>query len=417
MPSYKRHHYVPQWYQYRFLDGCSGENKFHYLDMNPETCTAPNGKKYQRKALLRWGPPRCFYKENLYTTKFPGWESTEIEERFFGEIDAKGKDAVEYFSDFAHPSVNPDAFNAFLPYISSQKLRTPRGLGYLKKITKSKGKNALLFELQKLHRMHCALWTESVWSIVHASESNTKFIISDNPVTAYNQNCFPESHWCRGFNEPGIWLDGTHSIFPLSSTKCLILTNLSWARNPYGNPLRGRPNPELFRSAMFNFTTIQTNRMLSEEEVISINYVIKKRADRYIAAAKEDWLYPEKHIDIKRWDDIGKSYLLMPDPRSMTFSSEMFIGYKGGRTDSFDEYGRKVWHSDYNDEKRRSEEWNAFQAFQGEYARLFGPKRRGVSFEFGRIGEEEDSEDFHNYHLSLEQEYKPLLRRRRRKRR
>ena len=58
----------------------------------------------------------------------------------------------------------------------------------------------------------------------------------------------------------------------------------------------------------------------------------------------------------------------MPDPRSVTFSSEQFVGYKNGRSDAFDEYGRKPWHKDYNDKTQRDYEWKTFQAFQGEYS-------------------------------------------------
>lgn len=400
---------MPQWYQYRFFQNEQKENKFYYLDLKPEYITAPNGKGYSRKSILRWGPPSCFAEDNLYTTKFPGWESTEIEEKFFGKIDSNGNDAVEYFSTFDHPSADIDAFHAFLPYMSVQKLRTPKGLSYLKSLIGTNDKNNLLFKMQELHKMHCALWAECEWSIVDASNSPTKFILSDNPVSVYNQGCFPESKWCRGFNEPGIWLNGTHTIFPLNINKALVLTNLSWARNPYGNPTKERPHSELFRPAMFNFMNIQTGRFLGEQDVLSINYIIKKRAYRFVAAAEKEWLYPEKYIENKHWDHIGHSYALMPDPRSMTFSSETLIGYDNGRSDAFDEYGRKPWHGDYKDKERHSYEWDTFHAFQGEYARLFGPKRRGLTYEFGNKNMSVDNDDYHAYHLRLEQKFKPKI--------
>ena len=91
MVEYTRNHYVPEWYQYRFFEGSEKESKFFYLDLKPEVKTAPNGKKYSRNPILRWGPPNCFYKDHLYTTKFLEWESTEIEELFFGKIDTDGK--------------------------------------------------------------------------------------------------------------------------------------------------------------------------------------------------------------------------------------------------------------------------------------------------------------------------------------
>lgn len=409
MGNYTNNHYVPEWYQYRFFDGSEKENKFYYLDSNPETITTPNGEKHKRKSLLRWGPPRCFCENHLYTTKFLAWESTEIEERFFGKLDTNGRGAIEYFTQFEHPSVNQKAFHDFLLYMSVQKIRTPKGLSYLSLFTKTKDKNQLLIDMQEFQMMHCALWTECVWCIVDASDSDTKFIISDNPVTVYNSGCFPASRWCRGSNEPGIWLDGTHTIFPLSLNKALILTNLSWARNPYGNPLKERPHSQLFRQSMFKFTDIQTGRMLTEQDVLAINHVIKSRADRYIAATNKDWLYPEKKLKTRHWDKIGKSYLLMPDPRSMSFSSEIIIGYENKKSDVFDEYGRKPWHEDYKDKERSEYEWESFHAFQGEYARLFGPRRRGISFEFGDKDKLVDTDDYHAYHLGLEQRCKARM--------
>ena len=107
--------------------------------------------------------------------------------------------------------------------------------------------------------------------------------------------------------------------------------------------------------------------------------------------------------------------MLMPDPRGVPFSSEKFVRHKSGNSEAFDEYGRRPWHADYNDKSRRESEWNTFLGFQGEYARLFGPKRRGISFEFGVEEKSEDDADFHAYHLSLEQRYKPKKINRRRR--
>lgn len=408
MPNYTRNHYVPEWYQYRFLPNELKENKFFYLDLNPETIVSRE-RSYKRKALLYWGPPRCFWESDLYTTKFGGWESTEIEEKFFGKIDSSGRNAVEYFASFRHPSAEMESFHAMVLYMSTQKLRTPKGLAYLGNLTKLSDKNRVLFKMQELQQLFCALWTECIWSIVDASSSETKFIVSDHPVTVYNKSCFPASKWCRGVNDPDIWLTGTHTLFPLSLDKLLILTNLSWVRNPYENPLKPRPNPNLFRPAVFNFTQIQTGRLLSDVEVNEINYIIKKRAYKYIAAAKKEWLFPEEKISTHYWDKLGNGYLLMPDPRSVTFSSEIVFGYSNNRADWFDAYGRKPWQSGYNDKKEHDIEWETFHAFQGEFARVFGPQRRGRSFEFGQLDRTEDDPDYHAYHLSLEQTFKQKL--------
>lgn len=408
MPEYRRNHYVPEWYQRRFLSNEGKERKFYYLDLNPDFITS-NKLKYRRNAMLRWGPSRCFCEHDLYTTKFGNWESTEIEEKFFGKIDYAGSRAVEYWLNFKHPSVDPESFQNLLLYISIQKLRTPKGLDYLAHLVNLSDRNMVLLKLQELQQLFCALWTECIWTIVDASQSQTKFLLSDHPVTVYNRGCFPLSKWCRGYRDPDIWLNGTHTLFPLGLEKMLILTNLSWVRNPYQNSLKARPNPNLFRPAMFNFMQIQTGRFLSEVEVSEINYVIKRRALRYIAASEEAWLYPEKSISTQWWDKLGNGYLFMPDPRSVSFSTEFIVGYKNKKSDLSDEYGRKPWQPDYGDKERRELEWVTFQAFQGEFARIFGPKRRGRAFEGGMLDSEEDDQEYHAYHLGLESKFKTML--------
>jgi len=401
MTEYRRNHYVPVWYQERFISSNARERKFYYLDLKPQTLSS-NGRTFTRKSLMRWGPKSCFWLKDLYTTKHGDWISTEIEQKFFGPLDDSARSALDYFSNFAHPSADGDLFRKLLLYMSLQKLRTPKGLKYLSQLTKQSKKNSLLFELQRLQALFCAIWTESVWSIADASQSDVKFILSDHPVTSYNSGCYPQSAWCRNGNDPHVWLNGTHTFFPLTSEKLLILSNLSWVRHPYSNPTRNRPNPNPLRSAMFNFTAIQTGRHLSADEVVRINYITKMRANRYIAATNKDWLFPEKRLANCQWDSFGKELLLMPDPRSVSFSSEIVIGYANNRSDAFDAYGRKPWQDGYDDNKRSTLEWETFHASQGEFARRFGPNRRGVSFKFGRICPESDTAEMHAYHLSLE---------------
>ncbi len=408
MKEYRRNHYVPEWYQYRFFDAGTRGKRFCYLNLNPATVISRDHKYVERELQFR-GPPKCFCEDDLYTTRLGQWESTEIEQKFFGNIDYSGRKAVQYFSEFQHPSANPDALHWMLLYMSTQKLRTPKGLGYLSQVTQSPEKNSILIQLQRLQQMHCAIWMECIWSIADASESDTKFIISDHPVTVYNKACFPLSKACRGFNDPEIWLTGTHTLFPLSLDKILILTNLSWVRDPWDNPIRQRPNSILFRDAVFNFMQVQTGRKLSSIEVSEINYIIKKRAFKFVAASNEEWLYPEEKITTNYWDKLGNGYLLMPDPRSVNFSSEIIFGYGQGRAVSFDSYGHKPWQRKYDDKERHDREWISFHAFRGEFARIFGPKRRGLSFQGMSLTPPEDSPEYHSYHLKCEQKYKTAL--------
>ena len=82
-------------------------------------------------------------------------------------------------------------------------------------------------------RLFGALWAECIWHVADAGASPTKFIVSDHPVTLYNRECSPFHRQCVGSGDPDIRLNGTHTIFPLSMEKVLILTNRSWATNPY----------------------------------------------------------------------------------------------------------------------------------------------------------------------------------------
>jgi hypothetical protein len=74
---------------------------------------------------------------------------------------------------------------------------------------------------------------------------------------------------------------------------------------------------------------------------------------------------------------------------------------------AFDEFGRRPWHADYKKTDQGNDNERKLYGFQGEFARLFGPKRRGRSESFGGRIKEIDSEEFHQYHLNLEKKYRP----------
>src|SRR5208283_2685759 len=207
-----------------------------------------------------------------------------------------------------------------------------------------------------------------------ATTTDSKFLISDHPVTLYNRELFPDSPFCRRATDPDFRMNGTHTLFPLSPTRILILTHLSWVRNPYGKGEKLRPNPSMFRPAMFNFTGIHVGRELDETEVNQINFIIKRRAHRYVAATREEWLYPEEKIPSTHWRKLDDRYLLMPDPRSEVLGGAMAIGYKDGSAEAFDEYGRRPWQQGYSGGSEPSEELSAHSrtlyGFQGDFGRL-----------------------------------------------
>ncbi|OGH68044.1 MAG: hypothetical protein A3C15_00625 [Candidatus Magasanikbacteria bacterium RIFCSPHIGHO2_02_FULL_50_9b] len=399
--EYRNHHYVPQWYQKRFL--LPGEHHLFQLDMKPDTFVDPRGVSHIVEPLKWQGVRKCFTADDLYTTTIRGIETRDIEKYFFGAIDAKGGPAVEYFEQYEHPARYwGTSLQDILLYMSAQKLRTPKGLSFLGSKFGTRDKHTILRQMMRLRQLHCAIWTECVWLIADASQSDTKFIISDHPVTVYNRECGPRSWRCKEYNDPEIWLQGTHTIFPLSMNKVLILTNLSWMRNPYQCATNLRPNPNPLRNAIFNFTEVQILRHLNEQEVREINFIIKSRAHRYIAAARKEWLYPEKFISKSDWNRYGHGYLLMPDPRPINWGGEVFWGNKDGTGGAMDEYGRLPGDPDYSKETKNRTEHDTLQWFKGEFANLVGPYRRGRCMPAMSLEPERDADDFHQYHVSLQ---------------
>jgi hypothetical protein len=396
--EYRHNHYVPEWYQKRFIPADQVDRKLYLLDFTPDTLIDSRGVPHPRNAVRRLGFRYCFAERDLYTTYFGSAESTEIEKQFFGKIDSNGRDAVSYFTDFAQPSAHRNAFEDLMLYMSTQKLRTPKGLGWLGAQAGTADRQELLRLMLEFRKLHCAIWAECVWLIADASQSNTKFIVSDHPVTVYNRRCGPRSDWCRGYNDPDITTNATHTIFPLSLDRILLLTNLSWVRNPYQSEIKLRPNSNPFRIGNFNYQNIQTLRHLTEREVREINFIIKSRALRYVAAARKEWLHPEGYVSKSNWATLGNGYLLMPDPRAIHLGGELTIGFNDGSSAKFDEYGRRPWEKGYGS----LSEAESLYRFQGEFARLYGPYRRGRSCQTGRLDNERDDEEFHQYHLSFE---------------
>lgn len=381
--QYRHNHYVPKWYQKRFIPVGQVDNELYYLSLKPlSPFIDPRGNLHSKDNPKRQGLRLCFAQEDLYTTQLGETVNTEIEKRFFGKIDTNGRQAVEFFASFNHTAINGKAIDWLLLYMSIQKLRTPKGMEWLATQADAKTQIQKMILIQRLQSIYAITWGECVWQIADASNSSTKFIVSDHPVTVYNRACGPMSpKWCRSLNDPDIRLNATHTIFPLSLDKVLILTNRSWVLNPYQKETHLKPNPTYYHENIFNFTEVQISRYLTELEVMQINFIIKSRAYQYVAAANPDWLYPEKHISKSDWHNYGDGFLLMPDPRSLSYTSEIVIGYQDGSTRAYDPYGREPWEKDYQKEVKNDKDFDLFTKFKGEFALKFGANRRGRSFE------------------------------------
>lgn len=162
--KYRNNHYVPEWYQKRFLPAGQVNRELYLLDLKPGKFEDPRGISHPKRAVRRLGFRHCFAEKDLYTTRFGLNESTAIEERFFGKIDNDGRQAVQYFDEFSHLSVDEAAFVNLMLYMSTQKLRTPKGLGWLGMKAQMSDRQNILRLMLEFQMLHCAIWTECVGS-------------------------------------------------------------------------------------------------------------------------------------------------------------------------------------------------------------------------------------------------------------
>jgi hypothetical protein len=335
-----KHHYVPEWYQRRFM--LEGQSAYYRLDLSPECIPTPSGKVIRKGEILHKGPTKFFYEIDLYTARYLNAVNDDIEKYLFGIIDTDGAKAISAMSSPNWMQEIHDHVINYYEYMDAQRLRTPKGLAWLIEVLKPKDYNDLLFSMQAIRRMHCTMWAEASMEVVSAEGSNIKFIVSDNPVTLYNSAFYPANSLCRFPFDPGIELKGTRTIFPLDLNHCAILTNLEYARSP--GPYKAdkpRTNPRFFDQTIINYDKIIRERSFSEQQVLAVNYILKARAHKYIAAAREDWLYPEKSLKTKNWRSLDKIFV-SKSFKLLGRGGEIFIGGKDGRLlATQDEFGRK----------------------------------------------------------------------------
>jgi hypothetical protein len=243
LPQSHAHHYVPRWYQRRFL--AAGQTEYYCLDLHPETIIR-SGAAHSFNELHKWGTKKCFFEEDLYALRLGAWSTDEVERLFFEEVDRLGREAVELTADYrgfsSKGSLNKNvgtALQNLVTYMGAQRFRTPRGLDLIKKWFGS-GHNETLRLMMDTFQIHTTVWTEAVWEIVRARRSSTKFIVTDAPVTFYNKSMFP-SDWLHP-GDADFREIGTRTIFPLGPDSCFILTLLQLVRNPRSVPTMYRRN-------------------------------------------------------------------------------------------------------------------------------------------------------------------------------
>jgi len=347
----RNNHYVPIWYQRRFFT--EDKAKFYLLDLDPLKKQLPDGRivPVGREVSTPPSPKSCFCLNDLYTTQFGTILNDEIERYLFEEIDNKGAKAVRSFSGDDLASIH-ELFQAFFEYLDAQKLRTPKGLDWIKSVYPDLTQLELMLEMQGLRQMHCTMWSESVREIVSAEQSDVKFIVTDHPVTVYNAAYSPESIACSYPADPPIELIGTQTVFALDANHCLILTNLEYAKHPISVTLTApRTNARYRGQSLVRTDAFIRTRKLTRDEVVAINYLLKRRARKYVAAGDKEWLYPER-MYAGEWDAIGK--ILLPRDDLWQFGGEIYVGRADGSTYYQDEFGRTSVAHQYLQKEVRS---------------------------------------------------------------
>jgi len=350
-------HYVPTWYQKGFLD--VGQGELHVLDKNPEkTLVLPNGdiKIISSRPFSRRGPFKFLRHLDLYTTTFLGAPNDEIERRLFGKIDDTGARAAAMFQNWPntkrhdfHNSIprkygDPNKhFTAMIEYIDAQKIRTPKGLRFLKLVAARTGailqQNALMSLMQSQRMFFCTMLAEGFWEIVGANESKQKFVFSDDPVTIYNCDHYPGSQMCQYPLDPHIFERGTRVVLPLNMNACLIISHIEHAKEPSrGKARQRRRNARAYDQTIISFLHIHRRRELNDREVATINYLIKRRAPRFVAAGQSQWLTPEALIGEPRWCEIDDT-LQHKEFAMKLAGGEILVKYQDDSILSSNEYG------------------------------------------------------------------------------
>ncbi len=348
MSKTRNNHYVPQWYQEGFFE--PGQTSLAYLDLTPERFDLPNGDVKSGRSNFISPTSRCFVQRDLYSTFFGTSVNDEIERQLFGHIDTKGSKAVKAFAgeDIAEWHRH---FQTLFEFIDIQKIRTPKGLDWLKAQYPSLTQNELMWEMQGIRNLHCTIWTEGVREIVSAEDAATKFIISDHPVTVYNHAMPPSSPACAYPNDPSIALKASQTIFPFNRDFCLILTNLEYARDQTVSPLEKRTFARKFRHSMVRTDAFIRTRKLNSSQVTQINRILKARARRFVAASRADLLHPED--DKTQWADLRHT-LAPPDNGLYHFGGEIFAKFNDGHVHYQDEFGRTEKERDFLVKKERA---------------------------------------------------------------
>jgi hypothetical protein len=306
--------------------------------MTPDRKVLPDGRVITQNSTWDDTPTSmAFRQKDLYSTFFGTSVNDEIERHLFGDIDNRGSKAVRAFAGTDVREWH-EHFQTFFEYLDIQKIRTPKGLAWLKAQYPKLSQNDLMYEMQGIRMMHCTIWVGGVREIVSAEDSDVKFIISDHPVTIYNHAVPPTHKSCAYPLDPSIALRASQTIFPLNRDLCLILSNLEYAEDPSTSPLEKRTFARNYRQSMTRIDAFIRTRKLTAQEVTQVNFVLKSRARRFIGGGRKEWLWPEMTVS-QPWGDLRKTFL-PPKGGLFHFGGEMFVKYESGDVYYQDQFGR-----------------------------------------------------------------------------
>lgn len=345
------HHFVPAWYQRTFLP--EGKGEFLVLDKSPVKqvlCADGVSRKVTRvREVFKCGSDKLFQVAGLYSVQLAGVRVDAMERLIFGHLDNIGARASsmlrswpqsggfafrnheEIPNHYGHPS---ERMQDLLLFMNGQRERTPRGIAQMKQFLAMQGQigshnNLIMTQFLRRRQLNCTVWAEGMWELFSAKNSQTKFLLSDDPVSLYNCDCYPVSPACTFPNDPHPFWRGTRMIYPLSPTVLLVITHNEHADDPRRSKAReNRRNARSHDQAILSYTDIINERELSEEQVHQVNHVLKARATRYVASVSLEDLYPEKAIGVPRWCEIDRIFYTRH--KSFRTQSTLMVRYNDG---------------------------------------------------------------------------------------
>lgn len=268
-------HYVPRWYQRRFLP--AGRGEFFVYDRNPLEWITDRNKIRRRikkpRYEFRSGANEPFVKKGLYNLDIAGIPADILERILFGPLDEKGSRAntglldwpkargtlhiPNEWKEYRHDQAS--VIENILKFLDAQRSRTPKGIHKLRStFEKQKAKlnnNQIMILFEQNRFRNITVWYECVWEFFSREQDSTPFLLSDNPCTIYNSECFPLSSDCRYPHDPDPFWKGTRILHPLSPDKLLTLSHPEWVDNPRPRQAKNlRRNARIGDEAIFNWT-------------------------------------------------------------------------------------------------------------------------------------------------------------------